>query len=98
MRTQRKRARHQLRGGKHAPAVLARMPGINFDTFEQEPEHEVASYGTDRAPTYQTQYAASKPRRYAQRIARWLQGAKPKSKPARRGPPRRHRRARKSLH
>lgn len=98
MRTQRKRARRQLRGGKHAPAVLARMPGINFDTFEQEPEHEVASYGTDRAPTYQARYAAAQPRRYAQRIARWLQGSKPRSKPARKRPPRRRRRASRSLH
>ena len=98
MRTQHKRARRQQRGSKHPPAVLVRMPGINFDTFEKEPEHEVGNYGTDRAPTYQTQYAASKPRRYARRIARWLQGTKPRSKPARRRSTQRRRRGRKSLH
>ena len=98
MRTQRRRAHRQHRGKKQHPVVLARMPGINFDTFEKEPEHEIANYGTDRAPTYQEQYAASKPRRYAQRIAKWLQGSKPKSKPARKRPARRRRRARKSLH
>ena len=87
MRMQHKRTRRQHRGSKHPPTVLARMPGINFDTFEQEPEHEVGNYGTDRAPTYQAQYAAAWPRRYAQRIARWLQGAKPQSKPARKRPP-----------
>lgn len=98
MRTQRSRQRRKGSGRKHPPVLAVRMPGINFDTFEPEPEHEVAGYGVDRAPTYQSQYAASKPKRYARRIARWLAGGKPKGKGRRGRPTRRRRRARKSLH
>ena len=98
IRTQRARQRRKGHGQKHPPVLAVRMPGINFDTFEPEPEHEVINYGVDRAPTYQTQYAASKPQRYARRIARWLAGSKPQKPRQRRRPTRRRRRARKSLH
>jgi hypothetical protein len=75
-----------------------RMPGINFDTFEPEPEHEVANYGVDRAPTYQSRYAASRPQRYARRIARWLAGSKSQPRRQRRRSTRQRRRARRSIH
>lgn len=98
IRTQQARQRRKGRGHKHPPILAVRMPGINFDTFEPEPEHEVANYGVDRAPTYQSQYAASRPQRYARRIARWLAGSKPQAPRQRRRPTRRRRRARKALH
>jgi len=98
MRTQQSRQHRKGRGRKHPPILAVRMPGINFDTFEQEPEHEVADYGVDRAPTYQSRYAASKPRRYARRIARWLAGSKQQEKRQRRRPTRRRRRQRRSIH
>jgi len=97
-RTHKTHKRRKARGKKHPPILAVRMPGINFDTFEPEPEHDVANFGVDRAPTYQAQYAASKPKRYAARIARWLAGNKPPAKKRRGRPARRRRRARKSLH
>ena len=50
------------------------MPGLNFDSFEQETEHHEGAYGTDRAPTYQARYAAEFPRRYIRRFLNWIRG------------------------
>lgn len=60
---------------KKPPVAPARLPGLNFDTFEGAggPVYEGA-HGTDRAPTYQSRLAASAPRRYVRKVLGWIRG------------------------
>ena len=57
---------------KKWPVMPARLPGLNFDTFEGEAKRYEGAYGTDRAPTYQSRYQAEHPYRYVQRMLDWL--------------------------
>ncbi len=71
---------------KKWPVMPARLPGLNFDTFEGEIARYEGAHGTDRAPTYQSRYQAEHPHRYVQRMMDWfrLQSGKAlKKRPAR---------------
>ncbi len=78
-------SKQQAKRLKKPPVAPARLPGLNFDTFEGGggPVYEGA-HGTDRAPTYQSRYAASAPRRYVRKILSWIRGRPSKSYKARR--------------
>jgi hypothetical protein len=71
-------ARARARERKRQQTAPVRMPGLHYDTFEAEEERHEGAYGTDRAPTYQSRYAAEHPRRYVRKFLNWLRG-----KPAR---------------
>ena len=99
----RQASRARGRARKHPPIAPVRMPGLNFDTFEQEGERREGAYGTDRAPTYQSRYAAEYPRRYVRRFLNWLRGRPARERTRRRMPVRRARsmkrgRARRAMH
>lgn len=98
----RARTRTRSRARKQPPIAPVRMPGLNFDTFEDVGARREGAYGTDRAPTYQSRYAAEHPRRYVRRFLDWLRG-RPARKRARYAGARRRQvrgksRARRSLH
>jgi len=86
--------RRRREGKKKASAAPVRLPGLNFDTFEDENARYEGAYSTDRAPTYQSRYAAEHPRRYVRRFLNWLRGGSKRRKT--RQIPMRRRQARRS--
>lgn len=64
----------KVKKGKKVPIAPVRMPGLNFDSIESEANVHEGAYGTDRAPTYQTRYAAQFPKRYIKRFLNWVRG------------------------
>lgn len=94
-------AKTKKKGRKRAPVAPARMPGLNFDSFEHEAERHEGAYGTDRAPTYQARYAAESPRRYVRRLLDWMRGRPKRAsvrRPRRASSRRPRSRARRGLH
>ncbi len=103
------RGKTRRKGQKKAPVAPARLPGLNFDTFEDVGEKKEGAYGTDRAPTYQARYAAEYPKRYVRKFLSWIRGRPSKGYKAKAGHGRRRRaasgakrharsRARRALH
>lgn len=65
--------RSRGRKRQYRPAPV-RLPGLKFDTFEAQAERREGAYSTDRAPTYQSRYAAQFPKRYIKKFVAWFRG------------------------